>query len=144
MNLLELFRLIREFSLHFLRANEEILQETPALLHFNKQLNDIVDGAQVQFPCFDGLLEVSHVFGEQHIIDHQLMLFETFEVLFDQLQGMDVGFFVLNELEFNFSPLISYSLDLLAHLQFLLGGVSDVLDFVLELIELQVPNGLDG
>lgn len=71
------------------------------------------------------------------------MLFETFEVFFIELQRRHFGLLVFNQVELDGFPAFSDDLDLFLHLLFLFGRVSDIFHFVLELVKLQVPNGLN-
>ena len=60
----ELLGLGGQFSLHFLRSDEKVLQERPGFLHFDQSLHHVVNSAQILFPLFDLLLEVPHIFRQ--------------------------------------------------------------------------------
>lgn len=143
MDLLELFGLIGQFSLHFLGSDEEILQERPGFLDFDHHLHNVVNSAEVLFPGLDYFLEVADVLGKQHVVDQQLVFFQSFEVFVNQFERVDVGVFVLHQLELDFRPFLRHNGDLLGHLEFLLGSIGDVFDLVFVVEEFEVPDLLD-
>ena len=71
------------------------------------------------------------------------MLLKGFEVLFQQFESGDIGVFVLEKFELDLLPFGDHNFYLLAHFKFLFGSVRNVLYFVFEIKQFQVPNGLD-
>ena len=100
----ELPRFVGQLFLDLLGADEQVLQERPGLLDVSQQLDDVVNGPQIGLPFLDDLLEVSDVLREQHVIDEHLVLFKGLEVLVVHLEGLDVGIFVLDQLERDVLP----------------------------------------
>jgi hypothetical protein len=120
-------------------VDEQILKETPCLLHIAQQLDDIVDTTKILLPFLEKSLEEGNKFRQQHSVNGELMAFQDFEVVVEHFQSAHVAVLQRDKFEQDNFPEFDDSVDLFLHLGFVLGNFAYLFDSLLVVEKSQKP-----